>query len=148
MIQNGDVVIAAPATVVAVDAVRLQPEQARGHYESFFQRANHPRRPLAFWIRYTLLVPDGHPDDAVGEVWATFFDGEQRRVTVVKERQRLVDCELVRGRLGLRIGGSSLEEGSLRGTAQHRDHRISWALDYEAPEPPLLLLPMRYYEGG
>jgi hypothetical protein len=36
--------------------------QLRGHYESFFQRANHPTRPLAFWIRYTIFSPTGHPD--------------------------------------------------------------------------------------
>ncbi len=30
-----------------------------GHYESFYQRANHPTRPLAFWIRYTVFVPGG-----------------------------------------------------------------------------------------
>lgn len=31
--------------------------QQIGHYESFFQRANHPTRPLAFWIRYTIFSP-------------------------------------------------------------------------------------------
>ena len=35
--------------------------QPQGHYESFFQRANHPTRPLAFWIRYTLFSPHAHP---------------------------------------------------------------------------------------
>jgi hypothetical protein len=126
----------------------MRSPHAGGHYESFFQRANHPSRPLAFWIRYTLLVPAGDADSAVGEVWATFFDGERAQVTAVKERRRLVECELSSERLGLRIGGSSLEEGSLRGTINHGTHRIGWALDYEAPEPPLLLLPARYYEGG
>ena len=140
-----------PAAVSA-DSVRLRPEHTRdttrGHYESFFQRANHPQRPLAFWIRYTLLVPDGNPDGAVGEVWATFFDGERGQITAVKERQRLADCELIDGRLGLRIGRASLEAGSLRGTADHGAHRIGWALDYRVTEPPLLLLPTQYYEGG
>ena len=28
-----------------------------GHYESYFLRANHPDRPLAFWIRYTIFAP-------------------------------------------------------------------------------------------
>jgi hypothetical protein len=141
-------VTAPSAAIVAADIVRLQPEQARGHYESFFQRANHPQRPLAFWIRYTLLVPAGNPDLAVGEVWATFFDGERGAITAVKERHRLSECELVTGRLGLRIGTASLEEGSLRGTASRGAHRIGWALDYEASDPPLLLLPARLYEGG
>ena len=43
---------------------------AGGFYESYFQRANHPTRPLAFWIRYTLFAPRGRPADAIGEVWA------------------------------------------------------------------------------
>jgi len=139
---------AVPPQIVPADSVRLVSPRDGGHYESFFQRANHPSRPLAFWIRYTLLVPAGDPDGAVGEVWATFFDGERAEVIAVKERRRLADCELVSGRLGLRIGGASLEEGSLRGTVNHGAHRIGWALDYDAPDPPLLLLPARYYEGG
>jgi hypothetical protein len=50
--------------------------------------------------------------------------------------------------LGLRIGTASLEEGSLRGTANRGGHRIGWALDFDAPEPPLLLLPAHLYEGS
>ena len=58
---------------------------ARGHYESYFQRANHPTRPLAFWIRYTAFVPRGRARDAVGELWAIWFDGEARSVSAVKQ---------------------------------------------------------------
>ena len=36
-------------------------DQKEGHYESYFQRANHPSKPLAFWIRYTLFSPRGNP---------------------------------------------------------------------------------------
>jgi len=54
---------------------RYQPGQAAGHYESFFQRANHPTRPMAFWIRYTIFSPQNHPENAVGELWAIYFDG-------------------------------------------------------------------------
>jgi hypothetical protein len=43
---------------------RYQPGQKMGHYESFFQRANHPSRPLAFWIRYTIFSPQDRPEDA------------------------------------------------------------------------------------
>jgi hypothetical protein len=39
---------------------RYQPGQSAGHYESFFQRANHPIRPMAFWIRYTIFSPQNH----------------------------------------------------------------------------------------
>lgn len=56
-----------------------------GHYESFYQRANHPTRPLAFWIRYTVFVPGGRPEDAIGELWFVFFDGESGDHAVMKE---------------------------------------------------------------
>lgn len=48
---------------------------AEGHHESFFLRANHPSRPLAIWIRYRIFSPAGRPGDAVGELWAIYFDG-------------------------------------------------------------------------
>jgi hypothetical protein len=130
------------------NAVRFVQGDPRGHYESFFQRANHPRRPLAFWIRYTLFSPAGRPADAFAELWALYFDGEVSTVTAVKERRPLAECELLQGKLGIRIGGSSLENGSLRGAARSETHRIGWVLDYEAPEPPLLLLPPDLYEGA
>ena len=57
---------------------RFQPADAGGHYESWFQRANHPSRPQAFWIRYTIFSPKGRPQDAVGELWAVYFDGEAK----------------------------------------------------------------------
>ena len=64
----------------------------RGHYESWFQRANHPRRPLAFWIRYTIFSPAGRAKDAVGELWAIVFDGEQHRIIAVKQEHPIADC--------------------------------------------------------
>src|SRR5688500_2735999 len=40
-----------PSPMEEPNAVRYRPGEAAGHYESFFLRANHPARPLAFWIR-------------------------------------------------------------------------------------------------
>jgi len=51
---------------------RYQPGQGAGHYESFFQRANHPTRPMAFSIRYTIFSPQNHPENAVGELLAIY----------------------------------------------------------------------------
>ena len=59
--------------------------QPGGHYESFFQRANHPTRLLAFWIRYTIFSPKGHPEKAVGELWAIYFNGETGHHIAVKK---------------------------------------------------------------
>ena len=41
----------------------------KGHYESYFQRANHPTEPRAFWIRYTVFVPRQRHELAVGELY-------------------------------------------------------------------------------
>ena len=74
--------------------------QPHGHYESFFQRANHPTRPLAFWIRYTIFSPKDRPNDALGELWAIFFNGETGSHVAVKKEAPPVNCDL---RIGSRI---------------------------------------------
>ena len=48
---------------------------SQGHYESYFQRANHPSEPRAFWIRYSIFSPKGRPRDAFGERLAIYFAG-------------------------------------------------------------------------
>lgn len=67
------------------NACRYQPGQTAGHYESYFVRANHPRRALAFWIRYTIFAPHGRPADAVGQLWAIWFDGESGQLAAVRK---------------------------------------------------------------
>jgi hypothetical protein len=118
----------------------------RGHYESYFQRANHPERPLAFWIRYTVFSPKGRPADAVGELWAIYFDGERERVTAVKEVVPISACRLSRQGLDVRIGSAALTDGQLTGQASSAANKLQWDLRYAGDEPPLLLLPSSYYE--
>jgi hypothetical protein len=120
----------------------------RGHYESWFQRANHPSRPLAFWIRYTIFSPAGRPGDAVGELWAIAFDGERSRIVAVKQKVPLAECELSRERLAARIAGAVLDHAGLEGEAHHAGHEIRWALRYEGDAPPLLLLPPKLYDAS
>jgi hypothetical protein len=118
-----------------------------GHYESYFQRANHPERPLALWIRYTIFSPKGRSIDAVGELWAIYFDGENGRITAVKEVLPLSDCHFSETGLDVRIGSAVLSEGRLEGRASSGGHSLQWALEYEGHEPPLLLLPRPFYDG-
>ncbi len=118
----------------------------RGHYESWFQRANHPRRPLAFWIRYTIFSPAGRSADAVGELWAIAFDGERARITAVKQVYPLSECRFSRSGLDVSIAESTLDHQGLDGEARQDDRRLRWSLRYAGDEPPLLLLPPRLYE--
>lgn len=51
---------------VQANHARYRPGQRAGHYESFFLRANHPTRPLAFWIRHKIFNLNSRPKDATG----------------------------------------------------------------------------------
>ncbi len=115
-----------------------------GHYESYFQRANHPTRKLAFWIRYTLFAPKGRPRDAVGELWAIYFDGERKRITPVKvvvpysrclfsswELNARID-EILRGPLEERLVGEHRQARGACALVRRRDRRGIEALAQHA----------------
>lgn len=127
-----------------VNWAQYEAGQRRGHYESFYLRANHPGRPLAFWLRYTIFSPAGHPEVAVGELWAVFFDGESGRHTVAKAQYPMRSCVFSADAFDVRIGEATLGPQALRGHAGE----IGWDLRYRGSEAPLYLLPRRLYRGG
>ena len=127
---------------------RFRREDPGGFYESYFQRANHPNRPLAFWIRYTAFSPRGRPDQACGELWAIYFDGETNRIGAVKEAVPISDCDFSRTQLEVRIGNATLTDRGLHGRAASQSHVVQWTLHYAGHEPPLLLLPEPLYKRG
>jgi len=128
-----------------VNHARYQPGQRTGHYESFFQRANHPTRPLAFWIRYTLFSPEQRPEDALGELWAIYFDGETGHHVVVKKEVPFRRCVFDTSRFFVDVDGSRLEPGTLKGSASSRGRAISWDLSFRGDAAPLFLLPLNLY---
>jgi hypothetical protein len=127
---------------------RFDPAGSAGHYESWFARGNHPSRPLAFWIRYTIFTPRGRPQDARGELWAIVFDGERDETVAVKQDVPIADCEFASAGLDVSIGDAILTDDELRGSSRTADRQISWALSYDGGTPPLMLLPERLYTGG
>jgi hypothetical protein len=151
----------------AWNGARFRAGERGGHYESWFQRANHPRRPLAFWIRYTIFRPADELAAAFGERWAVWFDGERRQVTAAKDVVPLAECRFAAHGLDVTIGDARLDDTGLEGRAyselhevagrarseRHEfasrarsdRHEIEWALRYEGVEPPLLLLPRDLY---
>ncbi len=121
--------------------------QSRGHYESFFLRANHPSRPLAFWIRYTIFSPKNHPENALGELWAIFFNGESNQHVAVKQEFPLTDCHFDASAFSVQIGSATLVPNFLQGAIKNRDIRLTWELAYEGNSAPLFLLPINLYKG-
>lgn len=125
---------------------RYLPGQSRGHYESWFLRANHPTRKVAFWIRYTIFAPHGRPQDAIGELWAIHFDGERRLIRAAKSEVPIRDCSFSPHGLDVRIGGAMLQSGELRGSASG-SHCVRWTLAYREGGAPMVFLPERSYEA-
>lgn len=121
---------------------------ARGHYESWFVRGNHPTRPLAFWLRYTVTSPAARPQDAEAELYAIVFDGERDRHVVARQPVPLSDSLFPTAGLGVRIGAAQLSRDGAQGRAQGASAVIAWTLTFEGGGPPLLLLPERFYAGG
>jgi hypothetical protein len=124
---------------------RFRPGERGGMYESYFQRANHPTRPLAFWIRYTVFSPRGRPSDAVGELWAIYFDGERGRKVALKCEVPAARCSFDPGGLDVRVDGARLAPGRLSGAIDDRGRRLAWSLEYGGGERPLLLFPPALY---
>lgn len=124
---------------------RYQKGQMPGHYESFFQRANHPNRPLAFWIRYTIFSPKNHPEKAVGELWAIRFDGETGNQIALKKEIPFKECLFKTDNFFAKVGDSILEPGTLKGSITSRGHTISWDLAFSGEAKPLFLLPLKSY---
>ncbi len=128
----------------AWNGARFRPKDAGGHYESWFCRGNHPTRPLAFWIRYTVFVPKGRPEAACGERWAVYFDGERSEITAAKDEVPIERCGFVPDGLHVTIGDAVLTDGHLVGAVG----ALRWDLRYTGDAPPLLLLPRAFYDRG
>lgn len=114
----------------------------KGHYESWFQRANHPSEPLAVWIRYTVFIPASGERPALGELWFILFDGAE--ITARKAEIPLSECSVSRQTIDVSIGQSTLDLERCEGAIED----VAWSLRYESPEAPLLMLPEGLYDGG
>jgi hypothetical protein len=131
----------------AANRLRHRGGSAEGHYESYFIRANHAARALAFWIRYTVFSPDGRPEDAQGELWAIVFDGDCHHHVAVKQAWPLVSCRFDREVLAIELPSAKLSSGHALGICESHGHRIGWDLLFGRGQSPLLLLPGRLYDG-
>jgi len=129
-------------------AARYRLGAQKGHYESWFIRGNHPTRPLAFWIRYTVTSPRGRSSEAVAELFAAIFDGEARRHVATRESHPVREATFPTEGLDVRIGAAHLTSDHLVGAAARPGHRVAWDIHVHGGGEPLYLLPERLYDGG
>jgi hypothetical protein len=132
----------------AINASQFDRQSPNGFYESYFLRANHPTKPRAFWIRYTLFSPKGNLAGTEGQLWAIYFDGETASRTAVKESVALDGCSFSPTDLRVRIGESVLDASHLKGLARDARHQLSWDLAYQGTALPAFLLPLDLYSRG
>jgi hypothetical protein len=130
------------ALLASIDTARAR---GRGHYESHFLRANHPSRPLALWIRHTAFVARAGAGDALGELWAVYFDGEGGRHVALRSAFPLGECSFDAASLRVSVGEARLDERASRGALRNGRRSIAWDLSIEGEGAPLLLLPRRLY---
>lgn len=121
--------------------------EKKGFYESFFVRANHPQKPQAFWIRYTVYEPQDTTMPTIGELWATWFDGETGQHVSVKNELPFSACRFDRNHFRVSVGDATLDDKKAVGTAG-LESIIEWELSYSGGSDPLFLLPYKMYDTG
>ncbi len=132
--------------MVDTDAVRFAPQSAHGHFESYFIRGNHPSRPLAFWIRYTIFSAKNSLSDRFAELWALYFDGEKHTHLAVKKQIPLADCVFASEHITM--AEATLTPTALQGAIVANDHRFAWNLGNDSGAPTLFLYPEKLYSAG
>ena len=127
--------------------VRWAQGERAGHVESHFLKANAPNGSRAIWVKHTIFVPRGRPEDAVAEVWAIGFDRARNRNVAVKAQVPLQAAKLSERPFRLEAAGSTLETGVARGHAKSNAHYIGWALRFTTDGTPFHPFPFeRMYE--
>jgi hypothetical protein len=121
--------------------LRYRQGQRKGHYESYFIRANKANESKAFWIRYTIFNPKNAPEKAIGEIWAVYFDANKQPIAA-KEEFPIGQTVLNHSNFNIKIGASSLDSVQAQGKAL----QLSWDLKYKTEEKPLFFLPLNFYD--
>lgn len=125
-----------------------------GHVESYFVRANHPTRPLALWLKATILAPlDGPP---VAESWLIWFDGERNTTLAQRQTQPFrearfpsgADTRVASAGLTFDVAPSGGASGSLSTAQGPVRFDLAWQPLGSALAAPLCLYPLGVLVSG
>lgn len=116
--------------------LRYKPGDARGHVESFFIKANSPGGNRAIWIKHTVLVPLGRPEDAVAEVWAVaFVRGDRSFPIAAKETVPLSRARFRSSPFRAEHPAATMDRSRARGAVTSGEHSLGWSLEMEGKGP-------------
>jgi len=129
-----------------LDGVRW--DGVSGHVESYFLKLNDPQTPgRAVWVKYTILVPVGRPEQAVAEVWGVRFDPRANHGG--KLTFEASSCRLSRDQLDLQIGPGTLNPGHCTGHVGTGGGALSWDFRFTCDGPAMYALAHPWmYKGG
>lgn len=129
--------------------LRFDSEKSKGHYESYFIRANSPDKKIAFWFRYTLFQPKYNAENYIAEIWGAIFKDDD-----VIAIQQDIAADLCKFDGIVDLDGNQLlfPMNSLNGKAIGRieneiGDNIVWNLEYQSKESVLGLFPDSYYSS-
>lgn len=132
---------------------------APGHVESWFLRANHPSRPLAVWIKVTILaplrpsgapLPPGRPQGgrtesapAVVETWLVVFNGEANTTFAHRDTHPFGEAQLGST---LTVGSYALDlaGGTLRGSCGGASFDLRFEVQAGDVARPLSIFPFAW----
>ncbi len=117
-----------------------------GHVESYFLRANDPRRPRAIWLKATILQPRSGPP--VAESWGIFFDGDENRTLAHRETRPLSSSTFPDPREAkIAVAGCTFSlspAGSSAGELESPRGKLAWNLSWTR-EPSRMGEPLSLY---
>lgn len=118
------------------NAPRFDLDDPRGHVESYFLKANSPGGNRAIWIKHTVLIPAGKPEEAVAEVWAVAFHrGDRAFPVAVKATTPLSSARFRASPFRAEHDCGVLESSRARGEVKSHGHAIAWSLEFDGAGP-------------
>jgi hypothetical protein len=125
------------------NSLRFHSAQKKGHIESFFIKANHPQQAQAFWIRFTIYIPNNNLQKEKAELWFMMFDSLLNTYTAIKKTYPLKDIVYKREAAELKIQDACLGPGYTKGTISQDHTSLKWDIEFTTKSKVLTLLPYK-----
>jgi hypothetical protein len=131
------------------EGVRFDASAPKPIVESYFLKANDPKRARAIWVRGTIFASAKDPSAAIAEAWAIAFS-DDRPPVAVKQQVPFSRARFSKDGVDVTVGDDLIRMTNeiSRGAIATGDRKISWDLTIGGRKESLVHLPARWmYEG-